>query len=301
MSPDGVTQRRRGESPRAARPPATRPFLKWAGGKTQLLPELLARIPSTFNRYHEPFVGSGALFFALRARGLAAKACLSDVNGPLVETYKAIRDDVEGVIAALSVHRNDEAYFYRIRGLDPATLPLPERAARVLYLNRTCFNGLYRENRNGRFNVPFGRYSRPRICDAENLRAASAALKGVCVSQREYPSIRDVAKPGDLVYFDPPYHPVSATSSFTSYDRHGFGEEDQRRLRDVFAELAARGVHVILSNSDTPLVRELYDGFRIDRVWASRAINSKGNRRGKVAEVIVLAGPSYSFGGGVEL
>jgi len=278
-------------------PVDARPFLKWAGGKTQLLPELLARVPVAFGRYHEPFVGSGALFFALRARSLGAKACLSDANGPLVEAYKAIRDDVEGVIASLSTHENVEAHFYRVRALDPRTLPPPERAARILYLNRTCFNGLYRENRNGQFNVPFGRYANPRICDGENLRAVSRELKGVVVSRREYAGVLKIAKPGDLVYFDPPYQPVSTTSSFTGYDRHGFGEGDQRRLRDVFAELASRGVHVLLSNSDTPLVRELYEGFRIDRVWASRSINSKGDRRGKVAEVIVVAGPPYSFAG----
>ncbi len=264
------------------------PFLKWAGGKTQLLPELLARVPASFGRYHEPFVGSGALFFALRSRGLAAKASLSDANGPLIETYQAIRDDVEGVIEALSRHRNEEAHFYQVRALDPSTLAPAERAARVLYLNRTCFNGLYRENRSGRFNVPFGRYANPRICDEENLRAVSRALEDVGIAQREYAGVARRARPGDLVYFDPPYQPLSATSSFTSYDRHGFGEEDQRGLRDVFTALAARGVSVMLSNSDTPLVRELYAGFRIDRVWASRAINSRGDRRGKVAEVIVL-------------
>lgn len=277
-----------------------RPFLKWAGGKTQLLPELLARLPAEIRRYHEPFVGSGALFFALRARGLAARAYLSDANEPLVETYKAIRDDVEGVIAALARHRNEETHFYRVRDLDPSTLTPAERAARLIYLNRTCFNGLYRENRSGRFNVPFGRYARPRICNETNLRAVSSALKRVCISRRDYASVLDLAKPGDFVYFDPPYQPVSATSSFTSYDRHGFGEEDQRRLRDVFARLASRGVSVMLSNSDTPLVRELYAGFRIDRVWASRAINSKGDRRGKVAEVIVLGYCPVPGNGGSE-
>ncbi|MEK7865266.1 MAG: DNA adenine methylase [Planctomycetota bacterium] len=272
-------------------PPDARPFLKWAGGKTQLLPELLAHIPAEFGRYHEPFVGSGALFFALRARGLAARASLSDANRPLIEAYKSIRDDVEGVIAALSAHKNEEERFYEVRGLDPATLPPAERAARILYLNRTCFNGLYRENRSGQFNVPFGRYANPRICDEVNLRAVARSLKGVSISLRGYARVRTVAKPGDLVYFDPPYQPVSTTSSFTAYDRHGFGEEDQRRLRDVFAELATRGVRVLLSNSDTPRVRELYAAFRLDRVWASRSINSRGDRRGKVAEVIVVAGP----------
>jgi len=265
-----------------------RPFLKWAGGKTQLLAELLARVPSSFGRYHEPFVGSGALFFAIRA-GARVKACLSDANGPLIEAYKAIRGDVDGVIAALGRHRNTETRFYRVRALDPAELPPAERAARLIYLNRTCFNGLYRENRSGRFNVPFGRYVRPRICNEANLRAVAHALRGVSIAQRGYATALRVAKPGDFVYFDPPYQPVSATASFTAYDRGGFGEADQRRLAEVFAELGSRGVRVMLSNSDTPLVRELYAAFRVDRVWAARAINSRGDRRGKVPEVIVVA------------
>ena len=278
-------------SKKATDPVRARPFLKWAGGKGQLLAELLPRLPQQFRGYHEPFVGGGALFFELRALGrLGGAVHLTDRNPPLIETYETIRTDVEGVIRRLRRHRNDEAAFYKVRGQDPRRLSAAARAARVIYLNKTCYNGLYRENRSGEFNVPFGRYVNPAICDAANLRAVAAALQVATLACEAYEAIVARARPGDLVYFDPPYQPVSATSSFTAYHRDGFGPADQKRLRDVFAALAVRGVHVLLSNSDTPLVRSLYDGFTIDRVHASRAINSRADKRGKVAEVIVRAG-----------
>lgn len=264
-----------------------RPFLKWAGGKSQLLADILDRFPSSFGTYHEPFVGSGALFFRLACEGRLKKVSLSDINRNLIDTWTALRDDVEVVISYLLDHINDPDWFYRVRSQDPAQLVPAERAARMIYLNKTCFNGLYRENRAGHFNVPFGRYSNPNICDADNLRAVSRLLKPVDITCRPYDLVLERAKAGDLVYFDPPYHPISATSSFTGYDRHGFGIEDQKRLRDTFTELSNRGVHVLLSNSDTPAIRELYSNFKIDQVFATRAINSKADKRGKVAEVIV--------------
>lgn len=271
----------------AARNARPRPFLKWAGGKGRLLPELLARLPERFDAYHEPFVGGGALFFELHARGRLDRAYLSDRNPVLVGTWQGVRDDVEAVIAKLRRHKNDPEHYYHVRAQDPARLSPAARTARILYLNRTCYNGLFRENRAGRFNVPYGRYVNPTICDADNLRAVSEALRGVDIAERPFDSVQELARPGDLVYFDPPYHPISPSSSFTSYHRTGFGPEDQEALRDVFAGLARRGVHVLLSNSDTPLIRDLYAGFRVDRVWAGRPINSRGDRRGKVAEVIV--------------
>jgi len=270
--------------------PRPRPVLKWAGGKARLLPELLARVPETLGAYHEPFVGGGALFFALAGAGRLGRAYLSDANDGLIGVYLALRDDVDGVIAALRGHRYDRDHYYRVRAQQPTDLSLPERAARILYLNKTCYNGLYRENRAGQFNVPFGRYANPTICDEPNLRAASAALQGVDIARRPFTSVLDHAQPGDFVYFDPPYDPVSATANFTTYDRAGFGPDDQRRLRDVFAALAGRGVGAMLSNSDTPLVRELYAGFRIDEVQAARAINSKANGRGKVSELMICSG-----------
>jgi len=269
----------------------SKPFLKWAGGKGRLLPELIARLPKSFAGYHEPHVGSGALFFELASRGVLSQVYLSDSNPSLIDTYVAVRDQVEDVIAILKKHqkKHDQDYYYLVRALDPSRLTLAGRAARVIYLNRTCYNGLYRENKSGQFNVPFGRYENPTICDGANLRNVSRALSEVDIARRGYVSVIDWAKPGDFVYFDPPYHPLSATSSFTAYDRNGFTADDQRGLRDVFAELARRGVSVMLSNSDTPLIRELYAGFNIDRVYASRSINSKGNRRGKIAELIVCS------------
>jgi DNA adenine methylase len=266
-----------------------RPFLKWAGGKGQLLPDLIARLPESFAAYHEPHVGSGALFFELASRGLLSEAYLSDTNQPLIDTYLAVRDQVEEVIAILKKHtrKHDQDYYYLVRALDPSRLSLVARAARVIYLNKTCYNGLFRENRRGQFNVPFGRYKNPTICDAANLRAVSRTLQAVDIERRSYASVLERAQPGDFVYFDPPYHPLSATSSFTAYDRNGFSADDQRTLRDVFAELARRGVYIMLSNSDTPLIRELYAGFNIERVYASRAINSNSSRRGKITELIV--------------
>lgn len=265
-----------------------RPVLKWAGGKGKLLRELLTHIPETFEAYHEPFVGGGALFFELAAQRRIKSAYLSDINASLIDVYLGLRDCVDDVIAVLQQHRHEHDYYYAVRALNPANLSLPERAARVIYLNKTCYNGLYRENRAGQFNVPFGRYKNPTICDEPNLRAASAVLQGVDIACRPFSTVLDAAQPGDFVYFDPPYVPASATANFTAYHRHGFGPDDQRRLRDVFAALAARGVRAMLSNSDTPLVRELYAGFRVEQVLAARAVNSKANGRGKVAEVLAL-------------
>ncbi|CUS03604.2 Modification methylase LlaDCHIA [Candidatus Promineifilum breve] len=268
-------------------PVRARPVLKWAGGKGQLLPDLLKRLPDSFEAYHEPFVGGGALFFELATQGQITTTFLSDINDSLIDVYLALRDCVEDVIVQLRQHKHDHDYYYQVRAVRPETLTLPERAARIIFLNKTCYNGLYRENRRGEFNVPFGRYKNPTICDEANLRAAARVLQGVDITRRPFATTLDYAKAGDFVYFDPPYHPLSATANFTAYDRAGFGPDDQRRLRDVFAALAERGVMAMLSNSDTPFIRELYAGFTIDQVFVARAVNSKANGRGKVAEVIV--------------
>ncbi len=262
-----------------------RPFLKWAGGKTQLLPQILARFPKVYRRYHEPFVGGGAVFFGL----LPARAILSDINADLVATYAAIRDDVGAVIAALEEHEVSETHYYAVRAQQPGELTAVAAAARTIYLNRTCFNGLYRVNRRGEFNVPFGRYTNPTVCNSENLRAVSAALARVDLRCEDALAIGKRAQPGDLVYFDPPYDPVSPTASFTSYAKGGFGKEEQTALAEVFRSLAERGVNVVLSNSDTPFVRKLYKGFRLEKVFARRAINSRADRRGVVSEVLVSA------------
>ncbi|MEK7795281.1 MAG: DNA adenine methylase [Candidatus Hydrogenedentota bacterium] len=265
--------------------------MKWVGGKRQLLPELLNRVDaaSEFKRYHEPFLGGGALFFELSRLGrLERQAYLSDNNGPLIATYEGVKLHVDEVIAALDEHKalHSERHYYEVRFEMPDD-PV-EVAARIIYLNKTGYNGLYRENSKGFFNVPFGRYKNPAICDEDNLRAASRALKNAKIENRHFETVRLQAKPGDLVYFDPPYHPISKTSSFTAYDRGGFGEDSQRLLATVCRELTESGVKILLSNSMSDLIVRLYsDDFTIDEVLASRNVNSKGDRRGKVSEALV--------------
>lgn len=270
--------------------PTPRPFLKWAGGKTQLLPKIAALLPRRFGTYHEPFVGSGAVFFYLRREGLLrGHVHLSDINAQLINTWEALQQDVEAVITALSAHRNDRDWFYEVRAQDPATLDETERAARMIFLNRTCYNGLYRVNKSGRFNVPFGRYANPRICDEDNLRAVSRALQGVELSCEGFASVVDRAARGDFVYLDPPYQPRSPTSYFTAYHQDGFGEDEQQSLREVIDALHKGKVHVMLSNSDTDFTADLYDDGHLtaDIVWARRNINSDAGARGEIREMIV--------------
>ncbi|MGD2076851.1 MAG: DNA adenine methylase [Chloroflexota bacterium] len=264
------------------------PFLKWAGGKRRLLKQYAPYFPDrrAIGRYYEPFIGSAAVFFHLQP----VDACLSDVNRQLVEIYLVVQRDVEGLIQALQVHRNEHDYYYQVRALDPTTLTDVERAARLIFLNRTCYNGLYRENRRGQFNVPFGRYANPTICDEDRLRRASRALQGVDLVVDDFANVVDEAGPGDFVYFDPPYAPLSATSNFTSYNRHGFDHDDQRRLAEAIDNLTRRNVYVMLSNSSAPLIYELYDrpGLRLVPIQARRNINSKADGRGPVKELLIL-------------
>jgi DNA adenine methylase len=291
-------ERRAGDTPRASAgknlskraAPAARPFLKWAGGKGQLIEQFRPLLPPQFHRYFEPFVGSGAVFFALRAQTKARDATLTDVNRELVDCYRAVKRDVEAVIAALRSHAYDEDHYYRVRDIDPAELPLAERAARAIFLNKTGYNGLYRVNKKGRFNVPFGRYTNPGFAgreSVENLRACARALRTVAIEVRDFGDVAVHAREGDFVYFDPPYVPASSTADFTSYVPGGFGLPEQERLADVFARLTQMGVRAMLSNSDTPAVRALYRAYRVDTVLASRSINSRGDKRGKVGEVVV--------------
>lgn len=273
---------RRADPPRPNGVP--RPFLKWAGGKRQLVPELLRNAPARFNTYHEPFVGGGALFFALAPR----RAVLYDNNLRLIRTWRAIRDDVEAVIARLRSYPHDKAFFLEMRERDIDREADAEVAAWLIYLNRTAYNGLYRVNRRNVFNVPFGRYSAPTICDAENLRACSRALQGVRLLHTDFTSALELCERGDFVYFDPPYAPLSPTSSFTAYTADGFGPEEQIRLRDTALALKRRGVDVLLSNSASKFVREIYaEGFEVEEVLAMRAINCHGERRGQIAELII--------------
>jgi len=265
-----------------------RPFLKWAGGKGQLISQYQAYWPdpSQYDTYYEPFLGGGAVFFHLQPQS----AWLMDINPELVNVYQCVRDQVERVIALLRIHeaKHDKEYYYRVRSQVPDSSP--ERAARLIYLNRTCFNGLYRENSRGQFNVPMGRYKNPRICHADLLRVVSSSLQGITIGEQPFDAVLDLAtRPQDFVYFDPPYYPISATSKFTGYNRYAFSEADHIRLRDVFVQLAHRGVQVMLSNSDCPFVRDLYEGFPIHTISAIRAINSNTQRRGKITEVLVTS------------
>lgn len=264
-----------------------RPFIKWVGGKTQLLPELLQRVPSQCDRYFEPFLGGGALFFGLQPRN----AVLTDINGDLVTLYQVIRDDVEALIADMAQHIYDKDYYYSLRRIDRTsdydTWSPVQRASRLIYLNKTCYNGLYRVNSKGQFNVPFGRYTNPTIVDADNLRACSQALQGLTIEQADFCQVRALAQPGDFVYFDPPYAPLSATANFTGYTKDGFDREMQYALRDLCRELDSKGVRFMVSNSSAPLVLGLYAEFKIEFVYASRAINSKPSKRGKIPEVLI--------------
>lgn len=262
-----------------------RPFLKWVGSKRQLVDELLARRPETFERYFEPFVGGGALFFALRPK----IAFLSDTNERLVRTYRTVRDDVESVIGLLSTYPYEKAFYERMRELEVDALCDVEVAAWFIYVNRAGFNGLYRVNAEGRFNVSFGRYTNPTICDADNLRACSEALEGVSIWHVDFESVCALPTAGDFVYLDPPYAPIAETSSFTAYSADRFGRIDQVRVRDAAARMLARGAHVLVSNSSSYVVRDLYGAppFAIDDVSATRAVNARSDRRGPITEVLI--------------
>jgi DNA adenine methylase len=267
-----------------------RPFLKWAGGKSQLLgqfQELLPQ-PGSYERYFEPFLGSAALFFRMRP----PVAFLSDVNVEIVDCYRAVRGHVEEVIRALGRHRYEAKHYYRVRGESPAELALPARAARTIFLNKTGFNGLYRVNSAGRFNVPIGRYTNPGFKSPglfAALRACSSALAGATIGHGDFEKRLRTVRQGDFVYLDPPYAPVSDTSDFTSYAAGGFAWSEQERLARACDDLWARGAWIMLSNSDVAPIRELYEGlgFRIRVVQAARSINSRATRRGKVREVVV--------------
>jgi DNA adenine methylase len=288
---------RRAEHPPAPSPASTTPIIKWVGGKSKLLGELAARLPPRHGRYFEPFAGGAALFFHLAP----TRAVLADLNPDLIAMYQAVAADAAGLIRRLAIHRDAhaEAHYYQIRDRwndRSVSWSAVDRAAAFVYLNRTCFNGLWRVNKGGAFNVPMGRYTNPLICDPEALTAAAAVLARARVRCADYRAAVADAEAGDLVYFDPPYDPLTPTANFTSYTGSGFGPEHQAELADLVRALAARGCHVLVSNSDTPRVRALYRGLRIDRVRCPRAINSDAARRGDVDEVIVVAGPAPRAG-----
>ena len=273
-------------NPKSLVEPVPRPFVKWAGGKRQLLSILSDSAPNSFGRYFEPFIGGGAFLFSQ----LPDRATIADVNPELINCYQVIRDDVEALMRSLKLHKNDEEHFYATRAKNLAKLTPVQRASRFIYLNKTCFNGLYRENRSGQFNTPFGRYVNPKIVDRENLLAISNYLNtsDIKINCGSYQTVLDEAMARDFVYFDPPYAPLTKTANFAGYVKGGFGIKDQIELATVYAQLSEKGVLVMLSNSNTDIIHELYKGFSIKTIHASRAINCKGGSRGKEANEVLV-------------
>ncbi len=264
-----------------------KPFLKWAGGKRQLLKVLAQNLPKEYNTYYEPFVGGGALFFYL----LPDNAMLFDNNPILMNVYQVIQRSVDELIQLLQEHRNEKEYFYSIRKMDRngqfQTLSPIEKASRTIFLNKTCFNGLYRVNSRGEFNVPFGRYKNPNYCDIPNLEAVHKALQNISLQVGSFEKVLDFAEKGDFVYFDPPYVPLSKTANFTSYTKEDFAMEDQQRLVEVFNELDQRGCKVLLSNSYSDFVLDKFQQYEIIPVDAKRAINSDASKRGYIKEALI--------------
>lgn len=276
---------------------AARPFAKFVGGKTQLLPELDKVIPSTMGAYYEPFVGGGALFWHLANKKAFHHAVLNDMNKELVEAYRVIREDTPSLMRKLSYYEEvykqaPEQMYYQLRARtkDELAHDVIQRAARFIFLNKSCFNGLYRVNKAGGFNVPWGKKAEVRSFDGDILNACHAALKDVEILNVDFQEVAAKAGEGDVVYFDPPYLPVSKTSSFDKYTKGGFGPEEHCRLAEVAHDLAAQGATVVISNADTPEVREIFrDGFEVHEVRARRNVNSVGEGRGKIGELILVA------------
>lgn len=267
-----------------------KPIIKWVGGKRQLINDLKELMPKKYNRYFEPFIGGGALFFELKPKD----AFINDYNSELTNLYSIVRDNPQGLIDHVCKHKNESDYYYSIRALDRdiktySKLTDIERASRFIYLNKTGFNGLYRVNSQGQCNVPFGRYENPNYCDPKNIEECSSLLQNTEISNGDFDIIRGKVQKGDLVYLDPPYVPLNATSSFTGYTDKGFDEDMQLRLRELCDHIDSVGAFFMLSNSYTDYILELYDvkGYTVHTVKASRSINSKASGRGKIKEVVV--------------
>lgn len=267
-----------------------KPVVKWVGGKRQLLNEIKKHIPHKYSTYYEPFFGGGALLFEIQPN----KAIINDINSELMNLYSVIRDNVEDLIQDLSLHINESEYYYNIRELDRLpeiynNLSDVQRASRLHYLNKTCYNGLFRVNRAGQFNTPFGRYSNPNITNETTIRAVSNYLnnaKITLMSTDFEESLKGIRK-GSFVYFDPPYDPVSDSANFTGYAKGGFDKKEQRRLKEVCDRLNDRDVKFLLSNASTDFIHNLYADYKIEVIQAKRAVNSNANNRGEVAEVLV--------------
>lgn len=266
------------------------PVLKWVGGKRQLLDSLTPLLPKKISSYCEPFIGGGAMLFSMQPK----IAYINDINNDLILVYSIIKNNVEELITSLSDFKNEADFFYSVRDWDRDkekynSLTDIERAARIIYLNKTCYNGLYRVNNSGEFNSPFGSYKNPNIVNAPVLRAVSAYFNSATIhfTSTDYSEVLDKIPKGTFVYLDPPYDPVSATSNFTGYSKGGFNQNEQLRLRNYCDELTRRGIKFMLSNSSTDFIHNLYNEYNITIVKAKRAINSIANKRGDVDEVVV--------------
>jgi len=271
-----------------------KPFVKWAGGKRQLIPILNQNLPESFGTYYEPFLGGGALLFHILTDKNGQKCSISDLNSDLVLAYTTIRDRIDTLITSLKNHeknyqKDSESYYYSIRESNPRSEI--EKTSRLIFLNRTCFNGLYRVNSKGKFNVPLGKYSNPNIVNEENIRAVSHILQSsrTAIKCRDFEAVLRDAKKGDLIYFDPPYQPVSATSNFTSYTTKDFTYDDLTRLAELCLKLDSRGCNVLLSNSDSQEVADIFakNPWKITRISANRSINSNSKKRTGHFELLI--------------
>ena len=271
------------------------PFIKWAGGKSRIVGDIKQFFPKDFNLYFEPFLGSAALYFAVSPR----KGRLNDLNSALIDTYKVVRDDVESLIIELTKVQSEyyglanidfKREYYLDRRAEFNTISMPSstrKSALFIFLNKTGFNGMYRENKSGQYNIPFGKHNNPLICDAINLRTVSSDLHEIDLTSTSYKEAIKNAKSGDLVYLDPPYYPLTGTSKFTEYQAGGFTVDDQVELSGIFRELNTKGCYVVMSNSSCKEVRQLYSDFSISEIDVARAINSKVGKRGKVKELVI--------------
>ncbi len=265
-------------------------LIKWAGGKKQLLEQFEQFFPKQIENYFEPFVGGGTVaFYLLKTHPEIKKTFLSDINEELIITYNAVKNDIEELIALLKKHKlnHNKEFYYKIREEDKNNLTPVQIAARFIYLNRTCFNGLYRVNSKGQFNVPIGSYKNPSICNEDDLREISRLLQKDDIKTVQFYEAVKEAKKGDLIYFDPPYYPLTKGKNFTTYTKDNFLEKEQEKLAELFKKLDGNGCKVMLSNSDTDFIKDLYKGYNINFVKATRMINCDATKRGKINEVVI--------------
>ena len=268
-------------------------FVKWAGGKKQLISQFKLYFPKRIERYFEPFVGGGAIAFYVIKNYSPEEVFLSDSNEELIITYKVIKNDVENLIEKLKEYKelHSKEFYYELRASVPENLSELDKAARFIYLNKTCFNGLYRVNSKGQFNVPMGSYKNPAICNESELREVSKLLKNAVIETKQFYEIEDKVSSEDFVYFDPPYHPISETSSFTSYTRDPFLDNEQTKLAKLYKTLDKKGAKVMLSNSDSDFIKNLYKSYNVNFVKATRMINCDAGGRGKINEVVITNYP----------